>query len=1135
MSQERFTREDFRVILLAVLVGILGVVVALRYYFAAFPEASIEFTVSRPEIEQRARIFLQQRGFDLTPFRQLILFRHDDTAKTFLERELGLAEANRLMAAEINVWRWKVRFFRPPEKEELIVWLDPSGKVVGFEHVLEEEAPGARLEKPQARSLAEVFLHTQLGLALDDYTLVEDAIEERPNRLDYRFTWERKNFKAKEATYRIAASVYGDHVGKSLPFLKVPEQWERDYKRMRSRNENWALVANFLFVPLLIAALFVVIPRIRQRQVTWKPMLWIGGFVGFITVVANLNFVSLFSEAFATSVSYPGQIVILVLSSLIGGLFFMLLIALLAASGDAVYRESAPDKVALARLFTLSGLRTKEFFIATVVGYSLAAFQVGLVVVFYLVARRFGAWSPADIKYDDFLNTALPWIYPMTVGLQAATFEEFAFRLFAVPFLKKYLKSTWLAVLIPAVVWGFLHTTYPQQPAWIRGVEVSVVGIILGYVLLRFGILATLVAHYTFNAAVISLLLLRSNNLYFLLSGGLVMDAMLIPLAIAGALYWQHRGFAAQPELFNAAPAPAPARAVEIAPPEPAPSPTPAAAAAVTETEYARQSRRRLALLAAAGLVGVGLSWFVPAESPLEFGRWERSASQAAGIANGHLQQRGINPAEWRSSINRETHFQSDSAEYVRRQAGIEKVEQLWSSKLSLATASWRVRYFRPLQKEEFVVYVAPDGRVARDEHLLDEKAPGANLTQQEATQRASSYVAQTFQVDVSGWKLAEGKLEKREARTDHHFIWEYPQAEVSEAFLRSEVDVRGDEVTGYRQLLKVPEAWLRELHKPSVQIMVGGLGIILLVIWVLFVSIRLLPQHTFHWRFYITAALLVAGVNLLTHVNGLQAFGSDYDTSLSWTTYLFRYVGRTAFATLGIGVLALLLAFLADLYYGRHLPPALVPSRKSGAGRHYYRDGVVVGVAAALAYQGAMQVARYGGEWLQVRRSGVSTHFGSSLNAYLPGLSSGIDSALGALLSLAILAIAAGTLRRYSTLGRTILLMTGMVLFALPGAFGPREFFYLLIRIILSLGLLALAARYVMRHNLLAYLVTFTFLSLDSDVLYYWKQPAQPIWASAPVAILVACVVIWGALVFLRRVEAPKVVASCQSPVAGG
>ena len=81
MFRERLTRADLLIVVLSVVLGGLGVFIAMRGFDAAFPEASIEFKVSRPQIEQRARDFLERRGFDLSSFpHQLVVFRYDDTA-----------------------------------------------------------------------------------------------------------------------------------------------------------------------------------------------------------------------------------------------------------------------------------------------------------------------------------------------------------------------------------------------------------------------------------------------------------------------------------------------------------------------------------------------------------------------------------------------------------------------------------------------------------------------------------------------------------------------------------------------------------------------------------------------------------------------------------------------------------------------------------------------------------------------------------------------------------------------------------------------------------------------------------------------------------------------------------------------
>ena len=94
-------------------------------------------------------------------------------------------------------------------------------------------------------------------------------------------------------------------------------------------------------------------------------------------------------------------------------------------------------------------------------------------VLFYVVGGHLGVWAPQDLQYSDTLSTALPWIYPLTIGIYAAASEEFLFRLFSVHFLLRITNSRFLAVVLPAFAWGFLHSNYPQEPPYIRGIEVG--------------------------------------------------------------------------------------------------------------------------------------------------------------------------------------------------------------------------------------------------------------------------------------------------------------------------------------------------------------------------------------------------------------------------------------------------------------------------------------------------------------------------------------------------------------------------------------------------------------------------------------------------------------------------------------
>src|SRR5579862_9774287 len=235
---DRLTAHDARVLLLWLMAAAIGAGVAYRYFFRAFPEAALHFSVTRTGALAEARDFATLQGAPLGGYESAIVFNVNDEQKTYLERELGVEQANRLMSSEVNVWYWEARFFRPLQKEEFRVRVDPDGRIVGYAHVLEEAAPGARLERAAAEARAEGFLRDVLHTPLEAYLLLPEQANAtvRPNRTDWSFTWERKEFRAQDAPYRVRVDVQGDGIGGYEEFLKVPEAWQRSYARLRSSN-----------------------------------------------------------------------------------------------------------------------------------------------------------------------------------------------------------------------------------------------------------------------------------------------------------------------------------------------------------------------------------------------------------------------------------------------------------------------------------------------------------------------------------------------------------------------------------------------------------------------------------------------------------------------------------------------------------------------------------------------------------------------------------------------------------------------------------------------------------------------------------------------------------------------------------
>src|SRR5579864_1311483 len=158
----RLTGADKRALVLWVLLGVVGLVFAHKYFFRAFPEASVDFKVSRAEALERARQFLGSVGEDVSGYQSAIVFDLDDNAKTYLEREVGLQQANQLMASELNIWYWNVRFFRPQQEEEFYVRVSPAGEIVGYDHRIQEALAGATLERAAAETAAQNFLRSKM-------------------------------------------------------------------------------------------------------------------------------------------------------------------------------------------------------------------------------------------------------------------------------------------------------------------------------------------------------------------------------------------------------------------------------------------------------------------------------------------------------------------------------------------------------------------------------------------------------------------------------------------------------------------------------------------------------------------------------------------------------------------------------------------------------------------------------------------------------------------------------------------------------------------------------------------------------------------------------------------------------------
>ncbi len=735
-------------------------------------------------------------------YRHAAAFEYDDEAKVYLERTQGLDRMNNLTRGPIHLWRWSHRWFKPQQKEEFRVDVTPSGEVVGFDHDIPEAAPGASLDPAAARTIAEKFLSQVMQRNLADLEFVETQTEKRPARTDHDFTWKLKTVNLGEGSLRVEVDVDGDQVAGYQEFIKIPEQWSRDYQKLRSRNEAAQVVDEAFAILLMIGMLVILIRRLRDRDVPLWMSLGFGAVAAALYFLGQLNSFSLEQFHYRTTDSYSSFVSGYLLEGLLAAVGTGAAIFLIVASSEPMYREGYPNRVSLRRYFSWHGLRSRSFFIANLVGITLTFFFFAYQTVFYLAANKLGAWAPAEVHFDDLLNTKFPWVMVLFIGFFPAVSEEMVFRAFSIPFLKKLTRSLPLAVVVSAFLWGFGHAAYPNQPFFIRGLEVGLGGIVTGLIMLRFGILATLIWHYSVDALYTAFLLIRSPNHYLMVSGAVSAGIMLIPLVVALIAYWRTGTFSEEDTLSNDREGIT--RAVRKEEVE-----------AVTPLVYQPMPQNRLILAVVLTLLFVSLA-AIPVYRFGEGFKLQITRAQAESAADAYLRERHVDPGNYHRVAWAHDNVDGLAVRYLLEHKTIKETDQIYRSATRLAV--YEVRYFRPLEKEEYYVLLDPaTGQVFGYRRLLDDDAPGASLSSDEAQNLAAKYVEEQG-YSLSGFDLQSSEAEKRKAREDYTLVWQAKAGDprnVADAHYRLEVGVAGDQVVWFARMFKLPEAWERE-HRAS-------------------------------------------------------------------------------------------------------------------------------------------------------------------------------------------------------------------------------------------------------------------------------------------------------------------------------
>jgi hypothetical protein len=314
---------------------------------------------------------------------------------------------------------------------------------------------------------------------------------------------------------------------------------------------------------------------------------------------------------------------------------------------------------------------------------------------------------------------------------------------------------------------------------------------------------------------------------------------------------------------------------------------------------------------------------------------------------------------------------------------------------------------------------------------------------------------------------------------------------------VRVSLAVQGDEVSGYRIFIHLPEDWVRKQNENTLVttaqtvLLFSLLAVFGLAVLIIFLRNLKSPQiAAVPWRRIALWALVVLAASLVKFVALEPQYLLTYQTGQPFATFLGtlligQVLGAALFYSATIFLLGLGLFFL-----GRAYGPDSLPSSQSLSGA-YFRDAILAMLCGWAVFAGLHRLRDFAAAAWPVARYSFPASVPTGLDANWPAvnaLSTAITYSFLAVGTIVlVLGFAAGYLRKSWTQAT---LLAALAIFSVPRWGSAGDFIQSAAFGFLELAVIWWGARYVVRLNLLGYFLLTMLLILSPAIGELIQQP---------------------------------------------
>ncbi|MEW6101284.1 MAG: CPBP family intramembrane glutamic endopeptidase [Candidatus Omnitrophota bacterium] len=535
------------------------------WYKFGYPRfISVDLSVDRKSALAKATDYLASFGVNAKDYKVAVIFDQDAWADRYLQKTIGFKKEEEFLGKEqYEIFYWYIRFFKEFEKEEYIFKVgSKTAKILNFTHLIEDIEPREEASKEAARNKAREFLKEYYGLTLDNYDFHREEARKLDQRTDYSFFWEKRGVYIPweedkgGAKLLMGATVSGNEVREFfINKLDIPEKFQRYIENQLLFGEYLSSFSFIIFIFFILISIVIVIRNKHTLaiKISKSPYIYIGVFLAAANLVYVLNNIQNLLINYPTSSSLASYIWLYISRLLPNVIVFGVSVIFPGLAGEFLRNERMPELKESSLLhYIKSSFFCRSATAGLILGYLLFFILLGFQAAIFDFGQRYlGVWEEWQ-SLVQFSSAYFPFLTALILALNAAFNEEIIFRLFGINWANKYFKSLLLGIIFSALVWGFGHTIYAIFPVWFRGLEVTLLGLLFGYIFIRFGLLPVLTAHYLFDAFWgVAAYFLGKSSLYLFSSAVFI---MLIPFILALVSFFLNRSSEEKPvtQLFDA-------------------------------------------------------------------------------------------------------------------------------------------------------------------------------------------------------------------------------------------------------------------------------------------------------------------------------------------------------------------------------------------------------------------------------------------------------------------------------------------------------------------------------------------------------------------------------------------------------